>query len=373
MLQNNIYRSFFFEIVKTFLIILVSLSMIALTVKAVNFLDLIVNNGYSVSTYFFYSGLNFFGILTKFIPLSFLLSLTFFILKQLHENEFVILWTSGVAKFEIVKLLFISSLFVMFFHLLLSIFITPYILNESRNLLNKENYNSFVPTIRTQQFSNSFKGFTFFVDEKSENQIKKVFIFDNSGVLEKFNKYKDSSSETIVTANEGIVKKKQLILFNGMIISVDKKNNQNDSIVFDQLNIELENLKSDVKKIPKIQETSTAKLFECFFGNECDVKAKKEVSIQLNRRIIYPFYIPVISIICSFMLLKIQSKRENLIINRYNIFGLSFLVLIYAELIIRYSGNSKLLTSIFFITPFLIVSLSVLLLKNRFKTEYKNL
>ena len=77
MLQNNIYRSFFFEIVKTFLIILVSLSMIALTLKAVNFLDLIVNNGYSVSTYFFYSGLNFFGILTKFIPF-FLAIINFF-------------------------------------------------------------------------------------------------------------------------------------------------------------------------------------------------------------------------------------------------------------------------------------------------------
>ena len=373
MLQNNIYRTFFLEIVKTFFIILVSLSMIALTVKAVNFLDLIVNNGYSVSTYFTYSGLNFFGILTKFVPLSFLLSLTFFILKQMHENEFVILWTSGVAKFEIVKLLFMSSLFVMFFHLLLSIFITPYILNQSRNLLNKENFNSFVPTIRTQQFSDSFKGFTFFVDEKSDNQIKKVFIFDNSGVLKKFNKYKNVSSETIVTANEGIVKKKQLLLFNGMIVSVDKKNNQNDSVVFDQLNIELENLKSDVKKIPKIQETSTPKLLDCILGNECDSKAKKEVSIQLNRRIIYPFYIPVISIICSFMLIKVKSKKENLIFNKYSIFGLSFMVLLYAELIIRYSGHSKLLAFIFFLTPILLIFLCTIFLKIRFKTEYKKL
>ena len=95
----------------------------------------------------------------------------------MHENEFVILWTSGVAKFEIVKLLFMSSLFMRFFTLL-SIFITPYILNQSRNLLNKENFNSFVPTIRTQQFSDLFKGFTFFVDEKSDNQMKKFYIYN---------------------------------------------------------------------------------------------------------------------------------------------------------------------------------------------------
>ena len=79
MLQNKIYLNFTIEILKIFLIILFGLSMIALTVRAVNFLDLIVENGYSVSTYFYYSFLNITGILTKFIPLSFLISLIIFI------------------------------------------------------------------------------------------------------------------------------------------------------------------------------------------------------------------------------------------------------------------------------------------------------
>ncbi len=69
MLQNKIYQNFFLEIIKTFLVILLALSMIALTVRAVSFLDLIVDNGYPVSTYFTYSLLNLFGIAPKFIPL----------------------------------------------------------------------------------------------------------------------------------------------------------------------------------------------------------------------------------------------------------------------------------------------------------------
>ena len=48
MLQNKIYQNFIIEIFKTFLIILFGLSIIALTVRAVNFLDLIVDNGYPV-------------------------------------------------------------------------------------------------------------------------------------------------------------------------------------------------------------------------------------------------------------------------------------------------------------------------------------
>ena len=55
MLQNKIYQNFAKEIIVTFFIILFGLSIIAWTARAVNFLDLIVENGYSVPTYFQYS------------------------------------------------------------------------------------------------------------------------------------------------------------------------------------------------------------------------------------------------------------------------------------------------------------------------------
>ena len=55
MLQNKIYQNFTKDISKTFLVILFGLSIVAWTVRAVNFLDLIVENGYSITTYFQYS------------------------------------------------------------------------------------------------------------------------------------------------------------------------------------------------------------------------------------------------------------------------------------------------------------------------------
>ena len=100
MLQNKIYLNFIKEISKSFLVVLLGLSLIALTVRAVSFLELIVENGYPVGTYFKYSLLNLFGIAPKFIPLSFLISLTIFILKHLQDGEFIILWVSGVKKFN---------------------------------------------------------------------------------------------------------------------------------------------------------------------------------------------------------------------------------------------------------------------------------
>ena len=135
MLQNKIYLNFFIEIIKNFLVILFGLTIIALTVRAVNFLDLIVESGYPPSIYFKYSFLNLFGIAPKFIPLSFLLALTLFILKHIQDSEFVILWTSGVKKIKIVNLFFYTSLLIFALYLLLSSFITPLALNKSRLLL----------------------------------------------------------------------------------------------------------------------------------------------------------------------------------------------------------------------------------------------
>ena len=98
MIRNKIYQNFFIEILKTFLVILFGLSIIALTVRAVSFLDLIVDSGYPVSIYFEYSFLNFFGLAPKFVPFSFLLALTIFIIKHIQDSEFIILWTSGVKN-----------------------------------------------------------------------------------------------------------------------------------------------------------------------------------------------------------------------------------------------------------------------------------
>ena len=68
-------------------------------------------------------------------------------------------------------------------YLVFSTFITPFALNKSRQLLSNDNLNSFLPTIRTQQFSDSFEGFTFIVEKKFKNELKNVFIHDKSNVL----------------------------------------------------------------------------------------------------------------------------------------------------------------------------------------------
>ncbi len=373
MLQNKIYQNYTIEILKTFLTILFGLSIIAWTVRAVNFLDLIVESGYPVSTYFLYSILNLIGVLTKFFPLAFLLALILFILKQIQENEFVVLWTSGVKKIQIVHLFFYFSLFISLIFLLFSNFITPASLNKSRNLLSNQNINSFLPTIRIQEFSDSFTGFTFIVDKKFDNQIENIFLQDNSNILKNISSNKENKSLTTIIASNGLIEKDKMALFNGQIISSNKKNEKNDLIKFEQLNIDLSNLKNRTIKTPKIQETGTLKLFGCmknqYFNNvKCKEDIKKDIVPLLNRRIVFPLFIPVVALIASLLLLKVKKRKS---FNKIGIFTLCFLVLLYAELIIRYTGLNQIINYIFLLSPFLLSLLTYIFLKIKFSNEFK--
>tara|TARA_Y100000992_G_C21246477_1_gene483551 strand:+ start:415 stop:1542 length:1128 start_codon:yes stop_codon:yes gene_type:complete len=366
MLQNKIYQNFTKEILKTFIVILFGLSAIAWTVRAVNFLDLIVESGYSITTYFQYSFLNLTAIITKLIPLSFLLSLMIFLIKQLQENELIILWTSGVKKLKIVNLFFLISIFILIFYLFFSSILTPLALNKSRNLLNKEGFNSFLPTIRIQQFSDSFKGFTFIVEEKFQNEIKNVFMYDKSKALKNLTSNDTEVNTTTIIAKEGIVEEKNMVLFNGNIISTNQNNQKSNIVKFEQINIDLKNLKTGTIKQIKLQETSSFDLIRCIreFSKtiiNCKEDAKDEIVTILNRRFLLPFYIPIIALVSSFLLIKTQSKR-NFFLNKYSIFLFSFTVLLYSELIIRFTGMSQIIGTLFVVSPFILIPILYLIL-----------
>ena len=125
-------------------------------------------------------------------------------------------------KIQLVNLLLYISTIVLIFYLILSIFLTPFILNKSRALLSKDQLNSFLPTIRTQQFSDSFKGFTFMVNKKIQNEIQYIFLNDTGNNLKNLSPNSTNVSSTTIVAEKGIVEERDMILFNGQIISTKK-------------------------------------------------------------------------------------------------------------------------------------------------------
>ena len=371
MFHNKIYQNYIVEILKSFFVILFSFSIIAWTVKAVNYLDLIVESGYSIFTYLSYSLLSLTGVLTKFIPLSFLVAIVFFITKQIDEKEFTILWSSGVKKIHIVNLLLLSSLLILIFYLVFSMLITPYTLNQSRKLLSNKNEISIFPILKENQFIDAYKGVTLMVNTKIKNEVQNIFIFDTSNSFKNLHSDNSKNESLNIIAQKGITEKDQMVLLKGQLITSMEDNSNSKIVKFDQMNLNLCLLENTVIKDPKIQETSTLKLLNCFSNNLkknsfCKQGSKKEVIPTLNRRIILPFYIPIISLISCLLL---TNSKKNIFINKITIFLISFFVLLFAELFIRYTGLNYLVNYIFILFPFMLLPLIYLTLVKKFERE----
>ena len=379
MFKNKIYNYITSEFIKSFILILSSLSLIAWTVRAVNFLDLIVDSGYSTSTYFLYSLLNITNIITKFIPLSFLLALLFTIIKLERQNELLVLWTSGVAKIKISNLFLKLSFFVLFFYILFSTLITPTALNHSRNLIKESGVNTLSNLLKPNVFSDTFKGLTFYVGKKKNNVIENIFIKDDGNNLSNLLPEKSISRNQTIIAEKGIIDESKIILEDGIIQSLDKDNNLK-IVRFDRTLLNFSNYDNRVIRDAKIQETSTLKIFTCisnFYQNKFDnnqiVKncPKKDISViieTLSRRLIMPIYIPVVSLLLSFLLIYKKNKKSN-IYSRYIFFILGFILLVFAELLVRYSGLSNINFFTYLITPLIISPLLFFILLKKFKKE----
>ena len=360
MLQNKIYQKYFKDVLSNFFIILLCLSLIALTIRSVNFLELIVENGYSVSTYFKFSILNIFGLIPKFIPLSFFFSVFIFLRKHSKDSEFVILWTSGEKKTKIANLFLLISFFVLSIYILLSVLITPYTLNISRQLLSNQNFTSILPTIREQQFNDAFNSVTFFVEKKRNNELENIILNEiGNNVFKKFNSGSSFIDGTTIIAKKGIISKKNIFLLDGKIITTKEDSNNLitnlDLISFDELKINLNNFNTSVIKDPKLQETATIDLLNCLIlkrmnGEFCKKDIQEEVIPVLNRRIILPIYLPIITLICSFLLFN----KNRGFINEIKIFISCFLLLICTEIFLKYTGLNQFIKVGYIVLPLIL-------------------
>jgi len=372
MLSNKIYKHFFLELSKYFLITLFTFTAIVWTVQAVNFLDLVVEDGHALSIYLGYSLLNVPKILTKFIPLSFLISLVLAILKFENENELIILWTAGLNKLKLVNFFVKVSLIITLLQLLLATIINPGVLNYSRSLIKSSNLDFISSMVKTNQFNDTVSGLTIFVEEKNEDgEMKNIFIRDEGKVLKSLESSGGTDNTTII-AKKGFVRNLKndpvFVLKNGIIQSEKIGNDENDkkdlqTIKFEKTTLRLDNLKTRSIIQTKIQETPSKLLIECYLGEEqkeilnCPRDHKKnDVLSEINRRFGMPLYIPVITLIICFLL---NQREENKFKNFYKYFYpiFSFLILVLAEILVKYSGKSFTNSLIYYLTPLVILPL----------------
>ena len=347
--------------------------------QAVNFLDIMIEDGRDYLVYLKFTALIFPKIVSKILPFIFFLSFVYVITKYELNNELVIFWNYGVNKITIVNYFFRFSILLAIFQIFLNSIVVPTTQDQARSYLRTSSINFLENFIKPKKFNDTVKDLTIYTDTvNKDGSYSNIYIKKGKGF--------DDFQTTY--AKKGNFKKfgnrKIFELYNGETISVVKGKITN--FKFSKSNFSLDNLTTNTITHRKTQEVSTVNLFLCFKNiyKEKSVDLSEELKIEncktenieniikeFHKRIIVPLYIPVLMLLT--LLLIIESKENiNYLKFRLVIFLIGVFTIVISEMTLRFVNSSLVnnLTLLFLPISLIIILYSIFTYKYHFTNKY---
>ena len=363
------------EIFLFFLISSIALTLIIWVIQAVNYLDIVTEDGHSFKVYFLFTLLSLPKIFSQSLPFVFFLSVFYIVSDYEDKNQLLIYWSYGVNKLQVINQIIQLSLIFVIFQIIFSTIAVPYTQDKSRSYIRSSNLDFFPNLIKPKKFIDTVKGLTIFIDEKNEDgSFSKILLKDET----------NTNNVQIIIAEKGNIilkdNKKMLLLNNGEILKVNK-NNKTTSFNFRTTQFNLENYSSKTTKTPKVQEIATIDLIKCFDflkknlntsvvirSLNCNSNFLKNIYQELFKRMYLPVYIALVGLIASLILLK-SKNNQGYVSFKIKIFLTGIFFIILSDILLNYTGNKIINNLIYILIPvfsFLIIY-QILVLKLRKK------
>ena len=362
-MKKILFRKILFDCLKFFILTIIGTSAIVWVFQAVNYLDIMVEDGRNYQVYFKYTMLSFPKIISKVYPFAIFISFYYIISKYENKNELIIFWTHGITKLQIINFFLKASLVLLLFQIIFTSFLVPYTQDKARSIIRESNINFFDSLLIPKTFNDIIKGVTIYIDEKkTDGSLKNIFIKKTNNPSE----FEITFSETgeIKNFNNNQI----LVLYDGQNIKGNKDNL--DSFSFSKSDFNLSNQESNTTTYKKTQENSTFELINCYLALE-DRKKKKvnkfnvencrseglsNIFGELYKRFIIPLYVPIL-ILVSLILILISKEKANYTKLKLLTFLFGLFVIIFSETSLRFVENSltsniKLIIIPFFSTVF---------------------
>ena len=362
-MNKLIYKKFFNNITIFFILITVSLGLIVWIIQAVNYLDFVSEDGHSLKIYFYFTALSLPKIISRIFLYGFFISIFYSLIKFEENNELLVFWTHGVNKFEFTNKLLKYSLIILLVQMMFTTLLVPSSQNKARSYIRSSNIGYLPSVIKERKFIDNIKNVTIYVEKKNNQNLNNIFLKDQ---------YNNNSFQ-IIYAKKGVLKiiedKNYLILFDGKFIK--NENGIINSFDFRRTEFNLSKYGTKTTTTPKIQEVNTLTLFNCInsflkvspinfnkFNNknfDCFEDIHKDVIREFLKRIYLPIYIPLIALIAS-LIIGESKNALNYSKLKFLFFSLGTLIVILAEISIKFVATNTFQNIIFFTIPIILFS-----------------
>jgi len=377
-MKKLIYRKLLKDYMSFFLIALISSGLIIWVFQAVNFLDIMIEDGREYTVYINYSLLNFPKIISRLFPFVLFFSIFYILSKYESKNELIIFWNFGENKIKFINFILLVSIFLLFIQILLTSLIVPKSQDKARSFLRNSNVNFLGNFVKPKRFNDTIDGVTIYAERKDKN-----------GNLYNLYIKKDLDEEFEITyANKGRFEENMglpiLILYDGQTIR--NRENKITNFKFSKSDFLLKNLKANTITQQKNQEMETSKVISCIISlyemklrifskekNEitnCTENNKLNMLKEIYKRLLVPFYIPILMLI-PYLLILSSKEKTNYSKLKILTFMLGVIIIIFSEGVIRFVSKELIDNFFIFLAPliFFIILYFTFLLKIKIKHQ----
>ena len=379
-MEKILFKKILYDCLSFFLISLVSASIVVWVFQAVNYLDIMIEDGRSYLVYANYSLLNLPKIISKILPFALFFGLFFVLTKYELNNELIIFWTFGVNKFKLINFFIKISFLLVVLQILFTAFLVPKSLEFSRSLIKNSSIDFFEGFIKPKKFNDKIKRLTIYAEDKDQNG-NLINIYLKKEIDQ--NSYQITYSKTGKFIGEE--DNKILKLYNGETINY--VNEKISKFNFQSSDFSLVNLDADIIPVNKTQETSTKILISCLnkllnldfnflkdvdFKNSvhnCRYENLDNIYKELYKRFIIPFYIPTLILISLLLIIK---SKENINYLKYRIviFIIGINAIIFSEITLKFIQDIFLKNILIILLPLIIFILLYLFFIQKLKLKF---
>ena len=371
-MKKILFKKLLLDYLSFFLLALLSSSIIVWVFQAVNFLDIMIEDGRDYIIYINYSLLHFPKILTKLFPFVLFFSLFYVTIRYENSNELLIFWNFGVHKAELINLILRFSILITLLQVIFTSIIVPKSQDSARSFLRESTINVFENFIKPQRFNDTIKNLTIYSEKKdTDGNLYNIYI-----------KKKINRDEVQITyAKKGLFKEQNripfLILYNGE--TINGKGNNITNFKFTKSEFPLNDVETNTTTYKKTQELNTFKLLKCVKTinqqpnknknfvykdiENCSVKNFRSILKEIYKRVIIPLYIPLLMLI-PFILIISSKENPRYTKLKYITFLTGLFFIIFSETTIRLISTNNLYNILISSTPLVgLIFLYIIFLK----------
>ena len=377
-MKKILFKKLFYDCLVFFLITLVSTSVIIWVFQAVNFLDIMIEDGRSYTVYISYAVLNFPKIISKILPFSLFFSFSYVLAKYELNNEMIVFWNNGVDKITLINFFLKISILLTLIQILLTTFVVPKSQELGRTFIRTSNIDFIDSFIKPKKFNDTIKNLTIYADNKDdEGNLKNIYL-----------KKGDDKTFQITYAKKGKFEIKGgvriLALENGQ--TINGINNKITNFSFSKFDLNLSNISSNTITTYKTQELSSKKLFFCaqklkdyqlkkteiknIITLNCNIKNLDNIYKELYKRLIIPSYIPILIIVSLILIVK-SKESTNYLNYRIIIFVFGLFLIIFSETSIKLISNDLVKNFIIALMPIILFLIIYIILFYNLRLKFK--